>query len=412
MSEPIIQSLLDADFYKFTMGQFVFHRYPNISVVYRFKCRTKGVRLADVIDLGRLREELDHVRTLRVNKSELHYLRGTNEYSERMFKEDYLVFLGGLKLPMYQLSAENGDILLEFHGPWAEAIYWETIALAILNELYYEATTKHLSRFERECLYAEGRMRLAKKIKNLRRHPRITFIEFGTRRRFSRAWQVEVTRTLAEEMPSEQFRGTSNTKLAMDLGLLPMGTAAHELDMVMSGIFSSTDDELRGSHNRVLREWWDEYGDGLSIALTDTFGTDFFFRDMTREQAFAWKGLRQDSGDPIECGERAIQFYASHGVDASKKLFIPSDGLDIDKILAIDAALYGRIGLSYGWGTDLTNDLGLKPLSLVVKAVRANGNGLVKLSDNLAKATGDPKDVERYKRVFGYAVNAFEECKY
>lgn len=409
--EPIIQSLLDTDFYKFTMGQLVFHRYPYVPVKYAFTNRTKSVLLADFISEEDLCRELDHARTLRFNKTELHYLRGTNEYSDRMFKEDYLGFLCEFQLPRYNLDVRDGQFILEFQGAWSEAIYWETIALAIINELYYRSLLSKMSRFEQEVVFAEGRKRLAEKIAKLRQYPEITFCDFGTRRRFSRAWQDYVVGVMAEELP-DQMLGTSNTYLASKHGLLPMGTSAHETFMVMSGIMGEHEESIRASHNQVLREWWDEYGFGLSVALADTYGTDFFFRDMTEEQARNWKGLRQDSGNPFEFGEKSIAFYKKFGIDPKTKMIVFSDGLDVDTIIALHQRFRGRIKTTFGWGTNLTNDLGLKALSLVVKAVSANGRGLVKLSDNIAKAIGNPIDVMFFKQIFGHDVTTFEECKY
>jgi nicotinate phosphoribosyltransferase len=408
---PIIASLLDTDFYKFTMGHWVFKRYPDVPVRYAFKNRTARVRLADYIDEAELGRELEHVRTLRVTTSELHYLRGTNEYGERLFGEAYLQFLQGLRLPPYELARVDGTYRLEFSGVWSEAIYWETLALSIINELYYRALLARLSAFERDVVMATGTLRLADKITILRTRPDITFSDFGTRRRFSRSWQEYVIRALAQEIP-QQLLGTSNTAMAMQYNLLPMGTLAHEMFMVMAGVMADNDDTIRAAHNRVLQEWWDEYGGGLSIALTDTYGTEFFFRDMTAEQARAWKGLRQDSGDPMAFGEQAITFYERHGIDPRDKLIVFSDGLDLGTIIKLTDHFAGRIRVSFGWGTNLTNDLGPAALSLVIKVVEANGRRTVKLSDNLAKATGDAPDVARFKRIFGHTVTTFEECKY
>jgi nicotinate phosphoribosyltransferase len=408
---PIIQSLLDLDFYKFTMGQMVFLKYRDVPVVYSLVNRTREVRLAEFIDASELRAELDHVRSLRLNNSELHYLRGTNEYGERMFRESYLEFLRGLELPRYQLEEVDGSFRLQFAGPWATAIYWETVALSIVNELYNRALMKPLSRFEQDLVFATGKVRLAEKIRVLRGRPEISFIDFGTRRRFSREWQHYVDRILAEEMPS-QFLGTSSTESAMLHGLVPMGTSAHELTMVMSGIMHDSDDLIRASHNRVLQDWWDLYGWGLSVAVTDTYGSEFFFRDMEENQARAWKGLRHDSGDPFEFGEKAILFYEGHGIDPREKLLIFSDGLELETILALSRRFHGRIKLSYGWGTNLTNDLGFEPISIVVKAVEANGHRTVKLSDNLAKATGSREDIERFKRIFGHSHEREEAVRY
>jgi nicotinate phosphoribosyltransferase len=408
---PIIQSLLDLDFYKFTMGQLVFLKYREVPVVYSLVNRSREVRLAELIDEGELREELDHVRSLRLNNSELHYLRGTNEYGERMFREGYLEFLRELHFPPYELEEVDGSFRLQFRGDWARCIYWETVALSIVNELYYRSLMKPLSRFERDLVFARGKMRLAEKIRLLRRQPEISFVDFGTRRRFSREWQHYVDRTLAEELP-HQFLGTSSTESALLHGLVPMGTSAHELTMVMSGIMHDSDDLIRASHNRVLQDWWELYGWGLSVAVTDTYGSEFFFRDMGPEQARAWKGLRHDSGDPFEFGERAIRFYQDLGIDPREKLLIFSDGLELSTIFALNRRFRDRVKLSFGWGTNLTNDMGFEPISIVVKAIEANGHRTVKLSDNLAKATGSREDIERFKRIFGHSHEREEAVRY
>jgi nicotinate phosphoribosyltransferase len=408
---PIIESLLDLDFYKFTMGQLVFLKYRDVPVVYSLVNRTRKVRLAEFIDEGELREELDHVRSLRLNNSELHYLRGTNEYGDRMFRESYLEFLRELSLPPYDLEEVDGSFRLQFDGEWSRAIYWETVALSIVNELYNRSLMKPLSPFEKDLVFARGKMRLAEKIRVLRGRPEISFVDFGTRRRFSREWQHYVDRTLAEEMP-HQFLGTSSTESAMLHGLVPMGTSAHELTMVMSGIMHDSDDLIRASHNRVLKDWWELYGWGLSVAVTDTYGSEFFFRDVEPDQARAWKGLRHDSGDPFEFGEKAIRFYEELGIDPREKLLIFSDGLELPTILALSRRFHGRIKLSYGWGTNLTNDLGFDPISIVVKATEANGHRTVKLSDNLAKATGSREDIERFKRIFGHSHEREEAVRY
>lgn len=407
--EPIIQSLLDIDFYKFTMGQLVFHRRGDVRVTYGLTNRTKRVRLADHLDLGQLREELDHARTLRFSKTDLHYLRGTNEYGDRMFSEDYLEFLAGLQLPEYDLSADDGQLLVRFSGLWREAIYWETIALSIINELYSRSLLRGMSRFERDAVVAEGVQRLRAKIRTLREHPSIRFSDFGTRRRFSHRWQDYIVGVLAEELPA-QFLGTSDTLLAMKHALLPMGTNAHELPMVYAAL-AEDDVQLRAAQRTVLDNWWDEYGWGLSVALTDTFGTDAFFSDFTPDLAKAWKGVRQDSGDPFIFGEKAIEFYRNIGVDPAEKLIVFSDGLELPTILQLENRFAGRVKTTYGWGTNLTNDLGFDNLSLVVKVVAANGRPTVKLSDNLAKAMGPAEEVERYKRVFGYKSDLSVECK-
>lgn len=403
---------MDSDFYKFTMGQLVFKKYRDVPVKYLLVNRTKGVRLNDFIKTEDLHRELSAVRQIRFDNSDLHYLRGTNEYGERMFSEDYLQFLKELRLPPYALTWKDGNFELAFCGSWAEAIYWEVFALAIVNELYCRALMEKLSPFGRDVVLAQGTKNLADKIALFRGQTDIAFTDFGTRRRFSREWQGYVVKSLSQEFPETQFRGTSNVYLARKYGLVPMGTSAHEMFMVMSGIMRGSDEKIRASHGQVLKDWWEEYGRGLSVALTDTYGSDFFFRDFSAEQAKNWKGLRQDSGDPIAFGEKAIAFYKNHGIDPREKIIVFSDGLTPEVILKIADHFSGRINVTFGWGTNLTNDLGFKSLSLVVKAVEANGYGLVKLSDNVAKAIGNQEDVLRFIQIFGYNGNFSQECKY
>lgn len=405
--EKIIQQLSDLDFYKFTMAQQALRYYPNIGVKYGFKNRTKSVRLVDYIDEAELRAELDHVMTLSLQDSVLRYLQNIENGSVPMFLRDHLNFMSKLQLPDYSLEYDNdGEIRLEFIGKWSKTILWETIALSIINELYFRSLAKDSMSYA----YSQGKARLQEKIKTLRKYPWITFIEFGTRRRFSREWQDYVVKVLTEELP-RQFLGTSNVALAMKYNLKVFGTSAHECDMVYSRLFGDHPEQIRGSHNRFLQDWWEMYGFELSIALTDTFGSEFFFQDMTAEQARDWKGLRHDSGDPIEFGERAIRFYQEYGIDPREKLLIFSDGLNVETIVKIALHFRGRIQFIFGWGTNLTNDLGFKTLSLVIKVIEANGHGTVKLSDNLAKATGEPEDIEDFKRIFDHTLTTYIECE-
>lgn len=405
---PIIHSLLDTDFYKFTMGQIAHHLFPDVHVVYGFKNRTARVKLADFISEKTLRFELDSARKLKFKESEIKYLRSIKRSGgNQMFYEEYLQFLSSVSLPDYSLRVVGGQFELEFNGPWQTTIYWETLALSIINELYYRA----LVSMRGGGVFGEGNARLNEKISELLNHPCVKFIEFGTRRRFSGLWQDYVVKTLAKKLPQNML-GTSNVLCAMKYNLKPVGTMAHEMFMVYAALASEDDDTLRASHNRVLVDWEKDYEPDLLIALTDTFGTDFFFRDMTHKQAERWNGLRQDSGDPIEFGEKAIAFYEKFGINPSTKTLVFSDGLNLNKVIEITNHFQERVNVLFGWGTNLTNDLGLAPLSLVVKVTKANGNGTVKLSDNLAKAMGSPKDVEQYRRVFSHKVNHFDKCVY
>ena len=413
---PIIRSLLDTDFYKLTMGQLIWKLHPDVPTVFRLTNRhAKRVRLADYVLESELRAELEHVRTLRFTDDELAYLAGIKNGDAPMFSDGYLAFLRTLHLPPFELSVRDGQFELSFSGKWSEATYWEIPALAIVNELYCQSLVKDMSPRERAELYLEGARRRDDKISLLQKHPEVTFVDFGTRRRFSSAWQDEhVVAPFVHAFSPRQFLGTSNVFLARKYGIQPMGTVAHEAEMGYFGIFYELG--VFASQQRMLRDWWSVYGYGLSVALTDTYGTDAFFRSFTAEQAREWKGLRQDSGDPIAFGEAAIRFYESHGIDPREKLIVFSDGLIVTAMLKIADHFKGRIKTAFirifGWGTNLTNDLGIPALSIVVKLVEANGHGTVKLSDNLAKAIGSAEEIERVKNEVGYTATLYETPTY
>ena len=257
---------------------------------------------------------------------------------------------------------------------------------------------------------------MREKIGRLREYPAITFSDFGTRRRFSGAWHDYLVGVLAEELPA-QFRGTSNVHLAMKHGLLPMGTSAHELPMVVAALAFAEADKtqdpeeiLAGAQQEVLQGWWNLYGAGLSIALTDTFGSPFFFRTAPEYVARDWKGTRQDSGCPSSYREQAINWYAKYGVDPLSKLTVFSDQLDVQRMVDLHLAFRGRLGHTFGIGTNLTNDVGFNPISIVIKTLKANGRSTVKLRDTLAKALGNSDEVERYKKAAGYTNTESAEC--
>jgi nicotinate phosphoribosyltransferase len=428
LTGPIVQSRLEPDFYKFSMGQVIWRKYAGVEVTFSFRNRTPAARLGEVVDVGELREQLEHARSLRFSNTELHYLRGTNEYQQRMFDEGYLEFLRELRLPEFELRNAGDAIELSFPGRWAEVTYWETMALAIVNETYYRTLLRSRTRFERTAIFAEGVRRLREKIAVLRGRPDIVFSDFGTRRRFSAAWQRFVDEALMEELNGGSAQGpllgTSNTWLAMTLGLVPMGTAAHELPMVVAGLRDRGDADpawLRQAQREVIDAWWEQYGWGLSIFLPDTFGTDFFLTVVDADDLRRWKGFRWDSGDLAAFGERIIAAYQRAGIDPREKMIVASDALDLPAILAAQARLGDRIRVSYGWGTGLTNDLlddvmigdrWFGPMSLVIKPTVADGRGLVKLSDNPAKAVGRAADVARYKRAAAYGDRPAVALKY
>jgi len=399
----IIQSLLDLDFYKLTMMQLVWKLHRDVPVKYAFINRTKRVPLPWHVRQTDLERELTEAGKLRLAAGERSYLESLG-----FFGAEFLDALSSLEPSPVRVGVEAGQYSVTVEGTWFRSILWETFILSIMNELYNRDVRSRLGQGDVDA-YLGGARRLRRKLKRLKERGVGGIIEFGTRRRDSARWQRHVVEELSGHL-GRQFTGTSNVHLARTLGLRPIGTFAHELFMIYAGIHGGSDEGLRGSHGLVLRDWWQFYGEPLSIALTDTFGSKFFFRDFTEERAKSWRGLRQDSGDPFEFGERAEAYYRGLGIDPKSKTVVFSDGLDIDTVLALHERFDGRLGLAFGWGTDLTNDLGLDPLSLVVKAVEANGRPLVKLSDNKAKALGPKEEVERYARVFQYGHDYEKEC--
>lgn len=411
---PVIKSRLDTDFYKFTMSQMIRHNHPAVPTVFSFRNRTRSVRLADYVDIGELRENLDHAGGLGFADSEPQYLRDVLQYGERMFKDDYIEYLKGFRLSDYTLGVRDGQFELEFHGTWPEASMWETFAMSIVNELYIKGLMKGYSSAERQLVWEEGRRRLAEKTAVLASHPEIIYTDFTTRRRASRIWHDEIVRLLSKQFPPQQFRGTSNVYLAKKYGLMPMGTNAHELPMVYSGVYYGEDERTPlVSQARVLEDWEREYGLALSIFLPDTLGSDFFFeRIVTPRQLREWKGSRHDSGDPFEYGEKRICDYRQHGIDPASKLIVFADGLDVETMMQLFGRFDGRINMTYGWGTNLGNDIGFKPVSIIVKPTWAAGHDVAKLSDNIEKATGSPAAIARMMRLVGYDVQYAKECRY
>lgn len=408
--DPIIRSLIDTDFYKLLMLQMIWKLYPQVEVGFELINRTKSVRLADEIDEGALREQLDHVRTLKLSKKEMIWLAGNSFYGRaQIFEPEFLAWLSNLQLPEYELSRKDGQFQLTFHGKWMETTLWEIPALAIVNELRSRAAMRSLGYFTLDVLYARAKAKMWSKVERLKELPGLRISDFGTRRRHSFLWQRWCVEALKEGI-GPAFTGTSNVLLAMDSDLEAVGTNAHELPMVAAALANS-DTELAAAPYKVLKDWNQLYGGNLLIVLPDAFGTAAFLRDAP-EWVADWTGFRPDSAPPIEGGEKIIEWWKTMGRDPKKKLLIFSDGLDVDAIIHTYNHFEGRVRMSFGWGTNLTNDFagcaptenaGLMPISIVCKVKDANGRPAVKLSDNPNKATGDPAEVKRYLDFFGTA---------
>ena len=404
--DPIIRSLIDTDFYKLLMCQSVFRNRPDTTVTFSLINRTTSIRLAELIDEGELREQLDHIRTLRLSRGESTWLRGNTFYGKRqMFRPDFMEWFEGLQLPPYHLEKRDGQYELTFEGKWPEVMLWEIPALAVLMELRSRAVLKDMGRFELQVLYARAMTKLWEKVEGLRRIPDLKIADFGTRRRHSFLWQDWCVQALQEGL-GQAFIGTSNCLIAMRREVEAIGTNAHELPMVYAALAES-DAELAEAPYRVLADWHDEHEGNLRIILPDTYGTEGFLAHAP-DWLTTWTGIRIDSGDPVEGAETAIRWWTARGEDPRQKLVIFSDGLDVDRIEDLHARFAGRVKASFGWGTLLTNDFRglvagdrLAPFSLVCKAVSANGRPTVKLSDNPNKAMGPADEIARYKRVFG-----------
>jgi nicotinate phosphoribosyltransferase len=412
--DPIVRSLIDTDFYKLLMCQSIFRNKPDTTVVFSLINRSTKVRLADLIDEGELREQLDHVRSLSLTRGESTWLRGNTFYGKRqMFRPDFMEWFEGLRLPAYHLEKRDGQFNLTFEGAWPEVMLWEIPALAVLMELRSRAALNSMGKFELQVLYARAMTRLWEKIERLRKIDGLRIADFGTRRRHGFLWQDWCVQAMQEGLGSK-FTGTSNCRIAMRRDIEAIGTNAHELPMVYSAL-ADTDQDLREAPYRVLADWQDEHEGNLRIILPDTYGTEGFLKNAPDWLA-GWTGIRIDSGDPAKGAETAIRWWKDRGEDPAQKLVIFSDGLDVEKIEELHARFHGRVKVSFGWGTMLTNDFrglvpgdALAPFSLVCKALSANGRPTVKLSDNPAKAMGPKDEVARYKRVFGVGVQEAQE---
>ncbi len=404
--DPIVRSLIDTDFYKLLMCQSVFRNRRDTRVVFSLINRSSQVRLADLIDEGELREQLDHVRSLGLTRGESTWLRGNTFYGKRqMFRSDFMEWFEALKLPPYHLERVGEQYELTFEGRWPEVMLWEIPALAVLMELRSRAVLATMGKFELQVLYARAMTRLWEKIERLRALDGVKIADFGTRRRHSFLWQDWCVQAMIEGL-GPSFIGTSNCRIAMRRDIEAIGTNAHELPMVMAALADS-DTELREAPYKVLADWHVEHDGNLRIILPDTYGSEGFL-EHAPDWLAGWTGIRIDSGDPAEGAETAIRWWKSRGEDPTEKLVIFSDGLDVGKIEELQRQFAGRVRPSFGWGTLLTNDFrglvpgdGLAPFSLVCKAVSANGRPTVKLSDNPKKAMGPADQIARYKRVFG-----------
>jgi nicotinate phosphoribosyltransferase len=384
----IITSLLDTDLYKFTMMQVVLHQFPGAQVEYKFKCRNPGVPLAPFVK--EIREEIRSLCSLNFKEGELQYLR-----SMRFIKSDFVDFLGLFKLNEKYIEVTplpSGEIDITIQGPWLHTILFEIPVLAIVNEVFFRNTQKVPD-------LMEGRRRLDTKIARLQAQglETLKIADYGTRRRFSRAWHEEVLRVLSARLgtgPNGQLAGTSNVYYAYSLGLTPLGTMAHEYLQACQALGP----RLRDSQIFAFESWAKEYRGDLGIALSDVYGFNAFLRDFDLYFCKLFDGARHDSGDPFSWAERMIAHYQHNRVDPKTKTLIFSDGLTIPRTIELFEQFRGRCQLAFGVGTNLTNDLGYEPLQIVIKMTRCNGQPVAKLSDSPGKGMCDDEKYLAYLR--------------
>nr|HET7860426.1 nicotinate phosphoribosyltransferase [Caldimonas sp.] len=389
--QPVITSLLDTDLYKFTMWQAMLHRHPETQAEYTFLCRNEpAFPLAELVP--EVERELDALCALNFRPDELAYLR-----SWRFIRSDFVDFLRIFHFQRDFISARAGDdgktLEIVAKGPQVHVMAFEIFVLAIVNELYFR-------RFDAKAALAEGRRRLAGKVallrefaKEARRATPFEFFDFGVRRRFSHDWHREVLVTLKREVP-EYFKGASDVLFARDLGIVPIGTMAHEYLQT----FQTLGVRLRDFQRAALEAWVQEYRGDLGTALTDVVGMDAFLADFDLYFAKLFDGLRHDSGDPFVWGEKALAHYEKLRVDARTKRLVFSDGLDFEKAFALYRHFADRAPCGFGIGTNLTNDMGLKTLHIVMKLTSANGQPVAKLSDSPGKLLCDDETFLAYLR--------------
>lgn len=371
--KPIIVSLLDTDLYKFNMNQVIFHKHTNLCGEYYFKCRTKDIYFTDVL-VEEINAQVDHLCTLSFKKNELDYLK-----SIRFIKDDYVEFLR-LWHPIRDYvnikRDENGELSVIVRGPLFSAMQFEIYLLEIINEVYFRM------RYDYTKLKESAEIKLNEKIKAFQEGKyTFKFAEFGCRRRLSREWEDTVVHRLTTE--TNNCVGTSNVYLAMKYNLTPIGTYAHEYVQMYQGIDNIP---LAYTNHYAMKDWYEEYQGDNGTALTDTITTDLFLLDFNRAMVNNYTGVRHDSGDPYEWGEKIIKHYEKYGVDPKTKLLLFSDSLNFDKAERLYNYFKDRTKVSFGIGTFCSNDTCERPLNIVIKLQDVNGHPVAKLSDDQGKA--------------------------
>ncbi|PJD63027.1 nicotinate phosphoribosyltransferase [Enterobacter kobei] len=371
-ASPVLHTLLDTDAYKLHMQQAVFHHYYDVHVAAEFRCR--GDDLLGIY-ADSIREQVDAMQHLTLQDDEYHWLSGLP-----FFKTDYLNWLRDFRYKPEQVTVtnENGKLDIRLEGPWREVIMWEVPLLAVISELAHRYRSPEMG-VAQAVASLENKLAAFTTLTEGLDMSRFRLMDFGTRRRFSREVQQAIVKRLQQE---SWFVGTSNYDLARRLNLTPMGTQAHEWFQAHQQISP----DLANSQRAALAAWLEEYPNQLGIALTDCITMDAFLRDFGPEFAERYQGLRHDSGDPVEWGEKAIAHYQKLGIDPMSKVLVFSDNLDLAKAVELYRHFNTRVNLSFGIGTRLTCDIPqVKPLNIVIKLVECNGKPVAKLSDSPGK---------------------------
>ena len=381
--DPIIISLLDTDLYKFNMNQVIFHKHTDLSGEYYFRCRNEGIVFTPEM-FEEINAQIDHLCSLKFTREELDYLR-----SIRYIKDDYVEFLRlwhPIRDYVETSLSDEGKLRIVVRGPLFSAMQFEIYLLEIVNEVYFRM------QYDYGELLKSAEKRLDEKIRDFREGKyTFSFAEFGCRRRLSREWLDTVVRRLAEE--TGRCAGTSNVYLAMKYHLTPVGTYAHEFVQMYQGIDSIP---LAYTNHYAMEDWYDEYRGDNGTALTDTITTDLFLLDFNRAMVNNFSGVRHDSGDPYEWGEKMIAHYQKYGADPKKKLLLFSDSLDFDRAQKLYEHFKDRIKVSFGIGTFCSNDTFAEPLNIVIKLQTVNGRAVAKLSDTPGKAMCRDAEYLRY----------------
>jgi len=387
---PIIEYMLDQDFYKFNMMQAIFHRFPDVNVEYEFKLRNYPGEMFKHL-LPEIESQINHLCTLRFKPQELDYISKIPWLSENFIEYLRLFQLNNdyIKVWYDEDKGYYGNFRVSIKGSWLNTILFEVPVLAIISELF----SKDLLKYEK----FQGEINLTEKLKYLSKNYSNTdfnIADFGTRRRFSQEWQGKVISIM---LNSGYLVGTSNVHYARVFNIKPIGTQAHEWFMAMQALTRVAD-----SQKFALENWVQEYRGRLGIALTDTIGIDSFLKDFDLYFAKLFDGCRQDSGDPIDWTRKLVEHYNKLGIDPKTKTAVYSDGLTFGSALDIYNRVRGTINLSFGIGTNLTNDVGITAPQIVIKMTKCNGKPVAKVSDSPGKSMCPDKDYVNYiKQQFG-----------